>query len=186
MRKRLVLITALVLTVFLASSIVINVSATIVFPVNSVTINGGAAETGFFDVVLSLTRGLEILGNPVVSMQFTNLDPAVYFDAWMGLAWLPYSNTKEWTLATTGGPGSRTVWARYQLQDGTISTVFSDSIYYDGGGIALPDSVTINGGVATAKTLDVTLTLYRSPRKYAREVVSMSFWVEGEPPVIAE
>ena len=81
MRKRLVLITALLLAVFLASSTVVNVSATIVFPVNSVTINGGESVTYFLDVVLSLTRGLEILGNPVVSMQFTNFDPSVYFDA---------------------------------------------------------------------------------------------------------
>jgi len=187
MKKKLLLITALVLlAVFLTNSMATNVSAKI-YPIthqyfiiyliqDSVTINGGEADTYFLDVVLSLTTGLQDMSNPIVSMQFTNTNPTI-LDAWMGMAWFPWSATHDWTLAGSAyTSGTRTVWARYQLQDGTIGNPFSDSIDYWAYHIVIPDSVTINSGAATTETLDVTLSLNAEIRKYSEEVVSMRFW----------
>ncbi len=148
---------------------------------NSVIINGGESITNFLVVTLNLTQGSTLASNPIVSMQFTNTDPST-LDAWQGMTWYPLASSKEWTLASGGGTGlgtTKTVYARYQLKDGTITDYFSDSITYLATVNYGSDSVKINNGAATTDSLSVTLSLSVRIRPYATTVVSMAFWVES-------
>jgi hypothetical protein len=182
-----IFISTLMLTLLLVSLAFDISQSQIIIIQNSVTINGGDSITYFLSVTLSLRTQLYVIGNPIVEMQFTNTDPATYFDAWVGAAWIPWSETTQWTLKSGGGVGlgtEKTVWARYRFQDGSVTTAFSDAIMY-----LLPislgtDSLTIDGGAATTKTSFVTLTLSSQIRAYGGRVKEMSFRNVVSPPLL--
>ena len=144
-------------------------------PVDSVTINGGAATTNNLDVTLTLTAGIRPFASSVVSMSFWLQSPPEHAPAicdWS--AWEPWASTRDFQLFPSGA-GTKTVNVKYQLRDGTVTDSFSDSITYEGdfSVSASPASRTITAGQST------TYNVVAIPGGYAGLVTWSLYPVSG-------